>query len=77
LKNKADLFQSSVEIPRLETIREAYKAEMLDSIKFYINEMATLRRIKEHSRDQDIKDEITGIIMDEITIINHYREELL
>ena len=67
----------SVEIQRLETIREAYHAELLDTIQFYVSEMATLRRIKETTTDQDVKDEITGIIMDELTLINRYREELV
>jgi hypothetical protein len=66
-----------VEIPRLETIREAYQTELLESIEFYVSEMATMRRTKEITTEQNIRDAITGIIMDELTLINRYREELL
>jgi hypothetical protein len=65
------------EIIRLSTIHEAYLAELRDVIEFYALEMATLRRIKETSPDEEIRDEITGIIMDELTIIGQYRRELL
>jgi hypothetical protein len=66
----------SVEMQRLETIHQAYLSELQDTIEFYVSEMATLRRIKETSTDQDVRDEITGIIQDELTTISHYRREL-
>jgi hypothetical protein len=72
--NQVDLLAN---IPRLSTIREALNAELVDTIAFYVSEMATLRRIKETTTDPEIEDEITGIIMDELTIIDHYRRELL
>ena len=65
------------EIPRLETIKTAYLAELQDTINFYVAEMSTFRRIKEMTHDEDVKDEITGIIQEELTIIEHYRRELL
>ena len=68
---------SGPKMPKLETIREAYHAELRDTIEMYVSEMDTLRRIKETIQDQEIKDAITGIIMDEITLINRYRGELL
>lgn len=58
-------------------IREVYLDELRQAIELYAEEMAVLRRIKETSKDQEIKDEITGIIQDEITLITHYRRELL
>lgn len=66
----------SVEIQRLETIKDAYHAELRDTIEFYVSEMATLRRIKESTAAEEVKDEITGIIQDELTIIESYRREL-
>ena len=66
-----------VNIPRLETVRDAYKAELQDTIEDYVSEMATFRRIKETNTDEDILYIITGIIMDELTIMHHYRKELL
>lgn len=56
---------------------EVYKSELLDTIQYYASELATWRRLKENTQDQDIKDAITGIIQDELTIIEHYRRELL
>jgi len=64
------------EIPRLETIRAAYLGELRDAIEFYVSEMATLRRIKEITMDQEIRDQITGIIQMELTIIDAYRREM-
>lgn len=71
------MIHSELEIPRLETIWDAYLAELRDTIEFYASEMATLRRIKEITQDQDVNDAITGIIQTELTIINYYRRELL
>ena len=65
-----------VEITRLDTIRVAYLLELQDTINFYVAEMATLRRIKETTLDENVKDVITGIIQDELTIIEGYRREL-
>jgi hypothetical protein len=68
---------SKQEIPKLETIREAYLAELIDTIEFYVLEMGVFSRIKEASQDQEIKNALAGLIMDELTIIDRYREELL
>ena len=59
------------------TVRQNYMGELHDAINFYVSEMAALRRIKETTQDDDIRDAITGIIMDELTIIEGYRRELL
>lgn len=66
-----------VNIPRLETIMQAYQAELRDTIEFYVSDIARLRRIKETAVDNKIKELVTGIIQDEITIMYYYRKELL
>jgi len=56
---------------------QAYQAELEDTINFYVSDIARLRRIKETTVDDRIKELVTGIIQDEITIMDHYRKELL
>ena len=62
---------------KLLPIHEVYLDELRQAIELYSEEVATLRRIKEITHDQEIKDAITGIIQDELTLINSYRRELL
>ena len=59
------------------TIKPAYFGELQDAIELYAEEMAVLRRIKETTKDDDVRDAITGIIQDELTIMSSYRKELL
>jgi len=61
----------------MNPIKPAYLWELQESIELYVEEMATLRRIKETTKDDDLRDAITGIIQDELTIMSSYRKELL
>ncbi len=66
-----------VKQPRIKTLEEIEADEFKDTIALYVSEIAVLRRIREQSRDLEINEAITGIIQDELTIMHHYRRELL
>jgi hypothetical protein len=56
--------------------KDIYLDDLQEDIKFLTKEIGILRRLKESSPDQDVKDTISGIIQDELTLINAYRREL-